>query len=240
MREQTNLQQESSMLHWFPKVKDIIPVPRTEFFALTTEEAYQIIGLLDRVLLPETLATRIEAAAGKIGYPLFMRSDQGSAKHDYNHTCRVLSEDRLIPNLATLIEWHLMVDLWPRALAFREMLPLASPFDAFDGLPIAKERRYFVEDGKVICHHPYWPEGAIEFRERGRDISPRGWRLALKVLNVEEPEEVALLSTLAERFSRAVPGFFSVDFAMEKGGRWVMIDAARGELSWHPEHHDDE
>lgn len=78
MREQTNLQQESSMLHWFPKVKDIIPVPRTEFFALTTEEAYQIIGLLDGVLLPETPATRIEAAAGKIGYPLFMRSDQAA------------------------------------------------------------------------------------------------------------------------------------------------------------------
>jgi hypothetical protein len=43
---------------------------------------------------------------------------------------------------------------------------------------------------------------------------------------------------MAEAFAENVPGFYSVDFAQKADGQWVMIDAARGELSWHPEHGD--
>jgi hypothetical protein len=232
---QTNMQQDSSLLHWFPKIKDLLPVPNTEVLQLTDEQVYDIVGLLDGDSFPAVLQDDIIHSAGKFGYPLFLRTDQGSAKHDYAHSCHVENEEQLLGHLACLFEWHLIHDLWPRAIVFRELLQLNAPFKAFDGLPIAKERRYFVDEGKVLCHHPYWPEGAIE-TGRGAKSPPANWQELLADINQEDDAEIACLTEMAERFSAAVPGFYSVDFAQAIGGKWYMIDAARGELSWHPEH----
>ena len=228
---QTNMQQDTSMLYWFPKIADILPVPKTEILALKDEEVYELIGLLDGNVISEELFAKIKSGAAKIGYPLFLRSDMGSAKHDYEHSCHLEKEEAFLGNLASLIEWHLMVDLWPQAIVFRELLSLYSDFKAFRGkLPIAKERRYFVDDGVVMCHHPYWPEGAIE------QPLHEDWITLLQDMNLESAEEISELTGIAEIFSAKVPGFFSVDFAMTDDGTWYLIDAARGELSWHPEH----
>jgi hypothetical protein len=230
MQSQTNMQQDSSMLNWFPKIKDILPVPKTEILEISKDEMFEIIGLLDEEMISEDLFKKIKESANRIGYPLFMRSDQGSAKHDYEHSCHVPAEDALLGNLACLFEWHLMVDLWPAAIVFRELLPLYSDFTAFRGLPIAKERRYFVDEGKVVCHHPYWPEGAIEHPRH------ENWVSHLEDMNIESDEEISHLSEMAIKFAEAVPGCYSVDFAMTEDRTWYMIDAARGELSYHPEH----
>jgi hypothetical protein len=40
---------------------------------------------------------------------------------------------------------------------------------------------------------------------------------------------------MAETFGKRNPGYWSVDFARTRAGRWVLIDAARGEVSWHPD-----
>lgn len=236
MPKVTNMQQDSSMLSWFHKIADILPVPKTEIMRISTEEAYEVIGLLDGNDISEALWQKIKDAANQIGYPLFLRSDQGSAKHDYKHSCHVASECDLKGHLACLFEWHLMRDLWPQAIVFRELLELNAPFRAFHGLPIAKERRYFVDEGKVMCHHPYWPQDAIE-EYIGHDL-PVNWQAMLEEINAEDEGEIACLTRMAEAFAENVPGFYSVDFAQKADGQWVMIDAARGELSWHPEHGD--
>lgn len=230
----TNMQQDSSMLSWFHKISDVLPVPKTNTMRISTEEAYEVIGLLDGNDISESLLWKIKEAANKIGYPLFLRSDQGSAKHDYMRSCHVAGEGELLGHLARLFEWHLMRNLWPQAIVFRELLELNAPFKAFHGLPIAKERRYFVDDGKVMCHHPYWPQDAIE-EYSGHDL-PTNWQAMLSEISIEDDGEVACLTRMAEAFAENVPGFYSVDFAQEIGGKWYMIDAARGELSWHPEH----
>ena len=234
----TNMQQDSSMLNWYPKIKDILPVPRTVILEITTEEAWQIVALLDETMITDKLFEKIKENAAKIGYPLFMRTDQGSAKHDYENSCHVASEKELLGHLACLFEWHLMRDLWPQAIVFRELLPLYAPFKAFDGLPIARERRYFVDEGKVLCHHPYWPEGAIQTGRATKSLVP-GWQKKLAEINQEDYLEVACLTRMAEDFNECVPGFYSVDFAQTEIGKWYMIDAARGELSYHPEHNED-
>lgn len=223
------------MLNWFLKIRDILPVPRTEIMPISPDEMFEVISLLDGEMISEDLFQRTKDAAKKIGYPLFLRSDQGSAKHDYEHSCHIEKEEDLLGHLACLFEWHLMHDLWPEAIVFRELLQLYAPFKAFDGLPIAKERRYFVDEGKVMCHHPYWPEGAIQ-TGRGAKSLPVGWQNTLAGLNFESHWEVDHLTQMAEAFSENVPGFYSVDFAQKTDGKWIMIDAARGELSWHPEH----
>lgn len=92
----TNMQQDSSMLSWFHKISDVLPVPKTNTMRISTEEAYEVIGLLDGNDISESLLWKIKEAANKIGYPLFLRSDQGSAKHDYMRSCHVAGEGELL------------------------------------------------------------------------------------------------------------------------------------------------
>lgn len=235
MRPQTNLQRETSMLHWWPRIKNVLPAPKTVILPITLDEVVECIRLLDGHMISEGLYDRLKSGAERIGYPLFLRTDIGSAKHQYIRTCRLDSEQDLLAHLGCLIEWHLMKDLAPAAVVFRELLDLNAPFTAFAGLPIAKERRYFVDGCKVLCHHPYWPEGAIETYAETRPL-PTKWAEMLAGINEEDEHEVSCISRMAEAFSECVPGFFSVDFAQATSGKWYLIDAARGELSWHPEH----
>lgn len=39
---------------------------------------------------------------------------------------------------------------------------------------------------------------------------------------------------LAEKVAKRFEGYWSVDFARLRDGRWVLIDMALGEVSWHP------
>lgn len=232
------LEIESSMLNWYPKVKDILPTPKTIMLRLSGREHTQLWGMLDGKPLTKTTKNQILIHAHQIGFPLFMRSDMGSGKHDWQDTCFVEKEEDLLTHLYSLVEWHACCDFFGKdfsALAFRELLPLQSEFTAFAGMPVSVERRYFVRDGEVICGHPYWPEAAI----RGYNL-PADWKDRLARMNTETEDEICLLAVMAAKFSRVIPGYWSVDFAKSRDETrgyegWYFIDAARGEISWHPD-----
>ena len=218
----------SSMDHWYPLTKDLpIPQPRTEV-ALRTGT----VSWLEFIETPELFDGQVEHLRNKakeLGYPLFIRTDQSSAKHSYIDTCKVESEDRLMRNIYCLIEENELCDLNIQTLYFRKFIELDSGFTAFNKMPIAPERRYFVRDSKVLCHHPYWPEEAI--KNPSREI----WIPKLNALNFEYKDEVVLLTMYATIISKAVPGCWSVDFAKARDGTWYFIDMADARLSWHPE-----
>ena len=46
--------------------------------------------------------------------------------------------------------------------------------------------------------------------------------------------EIKTLDNFATIFGENNPEFWSVDFALTRDKGWVLIDAARGEISWHP------
>ena len=107
---------------------------------------------------------------------------------------------------------------------------MASKYTAFwNDMPVNPERRYFVENGFLICHHPYWIKEAIVHP------SVENWEKLSEEMNLETDEEIVLLSNYARMASRAVKGFWSVDFCKAKDGRWILIDMAVGGCSWHPE-----
>lgn len=224
---------ESSMLNWWPKIKDVdVPKPRTEILELSTEELAQLAGYEK---LKEPTYTKVMRSASKIGFPLFMRTDQYSAKHHYENTCYVPEAFVLISHIQMLLQEAdnvNMIGLPTKALVFREFLELNYGFKAFLGLPIAKERRYLIRDGKVVRHFPYWPKEAIRFWSVKE---PKNWRGILKELNTETAEEVKLLTKYAKKIAVAIEGFWSVDFAQAKNGTWYLIDMGRGEISWTPE-----
>ena len=107
-----------------------------------------------------------------------------------------------------------------------------STFKAFPGsLPINRKRSYFVGDGKVRCHHPYWPLDAFE--SYSGSLSQYELELKLSALNFESDEEVAYLTGMAEKVSDAIPGEWSLDFSMDNNGKWWAIDMAEAFKSYH-------
>jgi hypothetical protein len=229
------LEKESSMLNWYPRIKKHLHTPHTIILALTDRELSLIRSALDGKPLPKNLITKIQKTAEKVGgYPLFLRSDQGSGKHMWRDTCCVPGSEFLIPHVINLAEWHEMAGImglkWD-ALVFREFLPLKAAFHAFDGMPVSRERRVFVRDGLVECRHPYWPEEAI--CEDRLNPLPSDWKDRLAWINTERSDEGQILHD-ASTFGQIMGGYWSVDFACDDRGIWWMIDAARGEISWHP------
>jgi hypothetical protein len=225
-----NRMNKSSMLYWWPRIKGLpIPQPKTIIVPVSTETmAKTLDGDIEGMLVFEP---QFRAAAEELGYPLFLRTDQMSGKHEYERTCFVPSPDELLRHIGALIEYNFIVDMFgpgPSAIVFREFITLAACFHAFEGLPIAPERRYFVRGGQVQCHHPYWPADAI------RNPSTRFWKSRLNRMNEEFEEEIILLSGYAETVGACLPGYWSVDFALAADGRWLLIDCAKGEESWHP------
>lgn len=94
-------------------------------------------------------------------------------------------------------------------------------------MPVASERRYFINKGQIQCHHPYWILDSIH------DPSVDNWRELLTELNEETPEEVKLLSKYALSVAEILEGYWSVDFALSNKGEWYLIDMAKGEDSFH-------
>lgn len=205
---------ENSLKFWFPKIKDLgIPVPRT-FFCHTLDETFQ--------------------AADQIGYPVFLRTDLCAGKHDWDKSCFVQSKSQLRDNLFRIEQanerWT-MLGIPFECSVVREFLDLETSFTAFAGnMPINKERRYFVKDGEVICHHPYWPEDAFD-RHPARMANDLDWKEKLRKLNEESGE--GILTEYAAKVSRAISGYWSVDFAKAKDGQWYLLDMALGKNSYH-------
>lgn len=220
---------------WFPRILAAgLPVPRTRI--LKAPEALEAdLGSWRRSDPTPwslvTLADAIRDVAHEVGgFPLFLRTGFGSGKHEWSRTCHVAKSNSVERHVYALFEWSNMVDLlglpcdtW----VVRELMPVKAAFTAFDGFPVAKERRWFVKDGEVVRWHPYWPPGALEGH-----VETEGWREALAEANRPDPGEVEELRGLALRASRACPGEWSVDFLHVEGRGWVLIDMADARRSW--------
>lgn len=166
--------------YWFPKLAATgVPVPRTEI----VRTAVRLDKLLDGKTPDgyEGFLTALQDAANRIGSPpWFLRTGQGSGKHQWRDTAFVRYRGELHGHIAALVEWSCLVDflglpfdVW----AVREMLPTRpiAVLPAYRDFPLVREVRAFVKDGKVVCVHPYWPAGAVRegfgMRERHDDES---------------------------------------------------------------------
>lgn len=233
------------MLYWWPLVKDLnIPTPETvmieldmgrwETFGITEDDEESIAAW-------EKVYPAILAATEKLGVPAFLRTDHTSAKFRWDETCYLEYTDSLDEYIKALVDFSEMADLIGlpvNAIAVREFIEMETGFHAFSGnMPVNPERRYFVNDGAVICHHPYWIEDAVaEGRAEDSEYSQTcDWRERLAQMNTETPDEIELLTDYATSIGSVVDGYWSVDFCKAADGRWIFIDMATGDASWHPE-----
>jgi len=219
---------KNSMLYWYPKIKDLpIPQPRTEIIPITWRWSNDGVEIDDESL------KCIKEKAKKFKFPLFVRTDHGSGKHDWKNTCFVEKPSKLERHIKNLILWGLTVDvigLPCNAIALREYIQMNNLFTAFHGrMPVNPEIRFFI-DGKILCWHWYWIEDAIY------NASTENWKEILnECKNSITEEEIETLNKYAEIISKRLEGYWSVDFCQGKDGTWYLIDCALGENSWHPQ-----
>ncbi|MBD1864154.1 MULTISPECIES: hypothetical protein [Trichocoleus] len=202
---------KSCLSYWFPKLEvEGIPVPKTEI--ITTD--IDLDQLLENTV-PEGFSqfvSAIQAAGDRLGYPCFLRTGHTSGKHDWLRTCYLdhPCSNVIGQHIVDLVEFSVCVDFFglpTRVWAVRELLKTEPAFHAFHGLPITKERRYFIRDGKVEHHQPYWPPGAIA----GHTEEPL-WQELLAELNDETPETLTALTHLSEQVAAVMDGYWSVDW----------------------------
>lgn len=214
--------------YWFPIIEAAgLPVPKT----VIIESPDGLIGCLDDRKPEgwEGFIRELGDTADAMGYPCFLRTGQGSGKHQWRDTCYVERRDVLGQHVYNLIEWSVLAgpiglptDVW----VVREMLPVEvlAYLREYGGMPLVREVRGFIRDGEVICQHPYWPKGAI-VRGGGSESL---YKAASSLTVVED----AAVEELLWRVGQAIPGAWSVDVLDTKRG-WYITDMAEAERSWH-------
>jgi hypothetical protein len=212
-------QNPTCLSYWYPRIRYAgLPVPRTLIIhapLLLTYEDVPTAGLDD-------LLWQIDAACGRVGYPAFLRTGLTSAKHDWKESCFIAAHSNIASHVNQILEYSEMVDflgLDCSVWAVREMLPTKPMFHAFNGMPIVREFRFFVEDGKVTHVQPYWPADSIQ-----RPDVP-DWEARLAHASEITQEERGVLSDMARTANAYVPGDWSVDFLETENG-WYLTDMA--------------
>jgi len=231
------LYDKTCLTYWFPKIKEAgLPVPKTVILMLSEEEKHDAYSLLDgetpQILLD--FIYRIKEAISLVGgLPCFLRTGQTSAKHSWDGTCYVEYDDAdyLLSHIGQLIEFSCIADI--RGLDFtiwavREFLPIMpiGYCPKYKMMPVNREFRFFVEDEKIICRHPYWPRGAIE--QGGLVLDNDQYA---RLTSMSEGEKIKL-DKIVSLAGKTVGGAWSVDLLETERG-WYLTDMAEAHKSWH-------
>src|SRR5947208_537002 len=89
---------------WYPKIQNIkgVRTPRTALVPFTNSEGLNWIEA--KRSLPANFTVELQRESRKLGFPLFMRTDEASAKFNWAETCYVQDESKLTRNLSLLVE----------------------------------------------------------------------------------------------------------------------------------------
>lgn len=234
----------NSLCYWFPlleQYKDHINYPKTIIYPLNHLNPIEFLDHNIQAISSFQIndMPKIEHIFHTLGFPLFMKTDQFSGKHSWEKTCFIPNRTVFFRNLCQLIEESYCADFFGlplNALVFRKYIPLESPFSFFYGnMPVAKERRYFIQNKKLLCHHPYWDKAVfLDYMDKVIGKRDDEKLRMIDEINIETPEEIELLSNYCKTILPSFPEFWSIDFAYGKDKKWYLIDMAKGMDSWHP------
>lgn len=219
--------------YWYPRIEGKVPTPETQILTLADATNWHELGQLCEGVVPSAFHVVkffYKEAIEWFGLPMFMRTGQGSGKHDWARCCHLTQVDEIGSHIANLVEWSQMVDMLGLPVnvwVAREMLDTTPLFRciAYRGMPIVREWRVFVDGREAIKAMPYWPEEAIE---QGRPDTP-DWRSHMAHLREDAPFEAI---KMAETVGSLLPEHkWSVDVLEANDGLYVT-DMAIAENSW--------
>lgn len=227
---------KTALSYWFPLIEAAgLPVPKTRIIAMPDDvqseigEAFDSNGAMEKFTL---FVAEVAVVADTLGYPIFLRTDFTSSKHNWERTCHVQTREALAQHIYYLAEDSEIMDMmgglpW-NTLVLREMLPTIpkAVCPRYRNMPVCREFRFFVEAGHVKCWHPYWPENSLRQGGIETDIE------FMTEMGMHSPRELAELTNLAEWVSSVVPGAWSVDILETKRG-WFVTDMAEAHKCFH-------
>jgi hypothetical protein len=220
-----------SLEYWYPKIRDIARTPETRIVPLPHDQDIEV--WLENGCDPHMVAM-LASEAKLLGYPLFMRTDQTSGKHNWDKTCFVTKEANLAGNLRWLLEENYMGNMFgeitPNSICLRQFLQLKTFFTCtrYSNFPVAREFRVFATNGKINCIHPYWPHQALA---EGKPSIPN-WKDKLDELEDSSRLDLKAVARVSERF----PEQWSIDFCEDIHGDYWLTDMALGSVSYHWKH----
>lgn len=235
---------KNCLTFWFPILQAAgLPVPETHIIK-TPGRWGELTDGLDDGKPPayfDDLCRSIGEAAAKVGYPAFLRTGQGSGKHDWKNTCFLPDAESIPKHVCALVEWSAMVDFMGLSCEFwcvRRMLPVepVCVLPRYGDMPLVKEVRVFVKGGEVICGHPYWPADAIRAgmawqphnSDNRREMSRQAFELSDGTIS---PLPWLWIATKAAAVFKD-HGDFSVDLLATRDG-WFVTDCALAARSFH-------
>jgi len=223
---------------WFPKLLEAgLPVPKTRIVRIPTVSVYQdLCRPLDGKDF-EGPALRwlavLQLAAEEIGYPCFLRTGLTSAKHEWRDTCHLPNAESLAKHVLTLIEYSECASLFGldwNVWAVRELLPTRPVATVYQGMPLCREFRCFVDGDELLCRHSYWPQDVIAAGMEGAD--PDDFVELINSLDETTSRERAEIENLARAAGKACGGRWSVDI-LDTARGWYVTDMAEMDRSWH-------
>ena len=231
---------KNCLSYWFPILKKTgVKIPKTVFWDMDKADPNFVRGMKRLFWMEEPNKEEVEAfnlfrrllekAGDMIGYPIFLRSGQLSNKHDWKDSCFVEKKESLMSHVQAIAEFSIMVDMKGglpiNVWVVREIIASTPGFYFFNNMPITTEMRFFFNDGKVICYHPYWPQKAFK---NCKDIKSK-----LDKLYSTVGSEIEGLIDATEGVAQSFRGYWSLDWLRAKSGEWFAIDMAIGESSYH-------
>lgn len=230
---------DDSMLVWWPLVKDVdVPKPKTIVIPIDDKLAFELLNeskeAYENFRNSEGFK-KIKEAVIELGLPVFMRTDQTSGKHDWEHTCFLnsLEDNEIISHTKFLVEFSECADIMGlpyNAIVLRQYIRMDNLFiNGYHKMPVNPEIRFFVRDGVIECWHWYWIDEAIN------NPSTPEWKMIMSATKEDvEGHDIFWLKQDAEKVASKLTGYWSIDFCKGKNNTWYLIDLATGEHSWHP------
>jgi hypothetical protein len=230
MNKEAKYRNNNCLSYWYPKIKNKVPTPNTIIIKTNCE----LIKLIDGKMpdgYGELLKYTIKACKS-VGYPCFLRTGLTSGKHWWEDTCYIQEKNDIHAHITTLVEFSLSADILGlphNVWVVRELLPTSPLMHVYRNMPVVKEFRFFVEDEKIKCFHPYWPHEALMIGLKVPDTNFDKKYNLLCQLSRKEYEDIANLASIS---GAAIGGSWSVDIMKSKSG-WYVIDMAEAKSSWH-------
>ena len=227
----------NSLFVWYPLIKDIVPTPKTIMIPMQKDfESYEkALDSGDDPEMQHLIQEAIKAVKLLGGYPVFMRSDETSNKHEWKNTCYVTDDESMKHGIKNILEFTLMVfgNLGFNGVVVREFLDLPHEFHAFSGMPVSQEFRFFIKNGQIICRHPYWFPSCMQ------RVDCEDWLPKLRKIQILDSETQKILDNYAIKISKVVESlkapdnYWSVDFCYAKEKGCLFTDMALGVDSYH-------
>jgi hypothetical protein len=226
--------------YWYPTVMKL-GIPNPETIIVPLDRWAGMAWMEGEKPLPTAFKDQYQEACDRLGYPVFVRTDEASGKHDWRDSCYVENaRSDIWRHLQRVIEFNEMADIMGlnySAICVRRYVKPASLFTAWRGMPVGREYRFFARDGKLECFHPYWFEDAIakDYNSHQPPL-PKDWKAKLAELYLDTPP--GSLAVWAEDVTKALGGYWSVDF-LYADKKWWLTDMALGDASYHMKHEDE-